>query len=133
MRKLLKNMFRFLIEQRQSGTTTLLKTIAANNDVWVLVPDQQTKGQFNGSAITLDELDRMGSKSHKPILVDNYTMIKLCELVDVEIIGLDNAISERENLIEKMEDLIKQFRRTNKAKPRLNDFSQNRSLNKLDW
>lgn len=107
------DLFSFVTSLRRSGTTSLIKRVAAENDVWVLVPDMLTKQEFGESGITLQDLDKLHGHSQKPILVDNYTLIKLSELTMNEFENLELKIKERNNLIRKIRDDIMLFERKN--------------------
>jgi hypothetical protein len=79
MKNIFKSVFNFVLSQRRSGTTTLVKKIADENDVWVLVPNMSDGLQFKkGSAISVHQLcDNSDGTEGKPILVDNATLLKL--------------------------------------------------------
>lgn len=113
IRKYWMNIFSFFTSLRRSGTTTLIKNIAAENDVWVLVPNEEMRKEFGDKGITLQELDRMESVKPKPILLDNYTMLKLSELSINEFLKLELSIKKRNRLIRTIRDEIKLFEREN--------------------
>jgi hypothetical protein len=113
IRKLLSNMFSFLIHLRGSGTTTLIQKVAYENDVWVLVPNEQMKKKFGESGVTFDELDRIKDCKPKPILLDNYTLLQLSELSLNEYERLDLMIKKRNRLIRTSRDEINLFEREN--------------------
>lgn len=110
MKKLLRNVYDFFIRQRQGGTTTLLKKVAAENDVWILVPNAQMKEEFGPQAIDFYDLAYMMGKDKKPILVDNYTMIRLCEEFHLNMLELQNSIHEKSILLDNIEQLIQDHR-----------------------
>lgn len=107
MKRLLRNIYDFFIRQRQGGTTTLLKKVAAENDVWVLVPNVQMKEEFGPQAIDFYDLQDMMGKDKKPILVDNYTMIRLCEEFSLNMSELQTSLHEKRILLENIERLIR--------------------------
>ena len=113
IRKLLSNLYSFVTDLRRSGTTTLIKKVASENDVWVLVPNQQMKKEFGESGVTFDELDRMKGCKPKPILLDNYTLLQLSELSLNEYERLDSMIKKRNRLIRTIRDEINLFEREN--------------------
>ena len=113
VRKLLTNLFSFVTDLRRSGTTTLIKKVASENDVWVLVPNQQMKKEFGESAVTFEELDRIKGCKSKPILLDNYTLLQLSELSLNEYERLDLSIKKRNRLIRTIRDEIRLFEREN--------------------
>lgn len=114
MKKLLRQVVEFFISQRRSGTTRLIRHTAEHNDVWVLVPNAEMKKEFGDKGVSFDDLERMRGAERKPILVDNYTMLKLCEEFDINIKKLEEAIKERETLINSIEHLIGRFKRNEK-------------------
>jgi hypothetical protein len=113
IRRLLSNLFSFVTDLRGSGTTTLIKKVASENDVWVLVPNQQVKKDFGESGVTFDELDRIKGCKPKPILLDNYTLLQLSELSLNEYERLDLMIKKRNRLIRTIRDEILLFEREN--------------------
>ncbi len=113
IRKLLSNLYSFVTDLRRSGTTTLIKKVASENDIWVLVPNQQMKKEFGESGVTFDEIDRMKGFKPKPILLDNYTLLQLSELSLNEYKRLDLMIKKRNRLIRTIRDEINLFEREN--------------------
>ena len=103
MKNVFKSVFNFVLSQRRSGTTTLIKKIADENDVWVLVPNMSDSLQFKkGSAISVHQL--CGSSDGlegRPILVDNATLLRL--------IG---AAAKQEEKLLAMESVIAEFKRS---------------------
>lgn len=98
----------FLFSMRHSGTTSLLKTIAAENDVWVLVADEEHAREFGDKGISLGQI-KMGLDS-KPILFDNYTIMRLTAIGQDEILKLTEEVRHREELIFDIESKISRFR-----------------------
>ena len=107
MKRLLRNVYDFFIRQRQSGTSTLLKKVAAENDVWILVPNEKMKEEFGPQAIDFYDLQEMMGTEKKPILVDNYTMIRLCEEFHLNISELQTSLHEKSLLLDNIERLIR--------------------------
>jgi len=113
IRRYLKNLFEFTVGLRRSGTTTLIKKVAEQNDVWVIVPNQETKKMFGDYALSISELDKMKGCKVKPILLDNSTIMQLCELSLDEMNNLNLAIKKRNKLIRTIRDEISNFERDN--------------------
>lgn len=111
IKTLMNNVYFFIDSMRISGTTTLIQKIASENDVWVLVPDSTQKHAFGEKAITFDEISRMGARDKKPILFDNYTLLRLSESVIREFTTLESMIAERDKLIKTIRDEIALFDR----------------------
>lgn len=112
IRRVLLYLAAFVANQRGSGTTTLIKKIASENDVWVLVYDQKQKKQFGDSAITLGELANMDGYNSKPILIDNHALLELASTSDEEFKRLDSLIERRNKLIKTIRDEIDKFEQT---------------------
>ena len=117
----LKNVYDFFTKNRQSGTTTLLEKIYEKEDVYVLVSDEQQKDNFKTSKnkkniFTLKNLydkQKVAALSKKPILIDNYLMLRL----------LDISISENEYLSSELYDYILII---NKLNITLDTFNKNK-------
>lgn len=45
--KLLENLYSFVLSLRRGGTTTLIKEIASEKDVWVLVPNKEMRNKID--------------------------------------------------------------------------------------
>lgn len=77
----LERLFLFFIRSRHSESTSLIKKIAEENDVWVVASNQEQVEKFGDKGVTItDEMsDRLLGLESKPILIDNYTMINLLE------------------------------------------------------
>ncbi len=114
IRNIINDLYAFMQTIRRSGTTTLLKDIALRNDVYILVPDEESKKEFGDNAITFNELYFYDSLKSKPILLDNYTLIKLTELTNNEFDKLDLKIKNYKDLVESIKDSIDLFERKNK-------------------
>ena len=114
IRKVLSNIYDFFVSSRRSGTTTLIKKIASENDVWVLVLNQEHKKEFGEKAISIEYLKDTKGRNPKPILIDNHTLIKLAEYSIIEIQSLDLEIEKRNKFIRKISDDIEEFERKNR-------------------
>ena len=112
-RILLRNLSEFFISMRGSGTTTLIKKVASENDVYVLVPNEQMAKEFGENAITFEGLDKVRGLKPKPILLDNYTLRQLSELSLNEYNDLDSKIKTRNMLLRDIKHLIDIFERVN--------------------
>jgi len=104
----------FLHSMRHSGTTSLLKKIAAENDVWVLVADEEHAREFGDKGVTISKVQLGVDK--KPILFDNYTILRLTGLAQDELMNLTEQVRRREDLIFDIETKIKSFRYKNNFK-----------------
>jgi hypothetical protein len=91
---ILKNTFDFMSRMRRSGTTTLLRKISDEMEAWVLVPYEEDKKEFFDSALSFEDLNGGCGREPKPILVDNYTMMKLLSMAITEIEVRDAQIND---------------------------------------
>ena len=112
-RRLLKDLSEFFISMRRSGTTTLIKKVAEENDVWVLVPNAEMAKEFGDTSITFDQLNKSHGLKPKPILLDNYTLLQLSQLSLDEYNNLDLKIKVRDNFLRDIKHLIDRFERSN--------------------
>lgn len=98
---------------RQSGTTGFLQRIAATSDVIILVDGQKTKSHYFKNikdVYTINDIKngKLNGINKKPILVDNYVLIKLFKdleselrLKDKELINSKEALNDIANTINK--------------------------------
>lgn len=110
----LRNICQFLFNQRGSGTTTLIKKISDENDVYVLVPNEQIKRMFGKNAISVNDLYSDAGLSPKPILMDNSMLLELVDNSLKEINHLNTKVNRRNQFIKKIKEDIDQFYRENK-------------------
>ena len=108
----------YLERSRRIGTTTLLKKIASENSVIVLVPFEQDKKEFGESAVSFDELcrDSILLEERKPLLIDNRSLILFCRSFIEELRSAYREKNERDALIASIENSIEKFRILNSDK-----------------
>lgn len=100
---IIQNLYYFVKNNRRGGTSSLIKKISDENDVWVLVPDKKTGEALNlddKKIVSYDNIDEKLGYHPKPILVDNYFMISLLDEVGENINKLNK---EKNNYKEKLE------------------------------
>lgn len=109
--KIFEDLQSFVVSLRRGGTTTLIKKIAEENDVWVLVADLHHAKEFGDKAITLQQLGEEKAKGRfpKPILIDNHTLLVMTDEVIHEVIHLKNKIKERDKVLESIKEQIQMF------------------------
>jgi hypothetical protein len=112
--KILDNLLSFLLSNRQTGTTSLLEKIAAENNVWVIVAKHQEKPKFNGKALTIDELNHARGLDRRPILIDNHTMLWILEDINSDHNNLLIKYNRSEKLIEEITESINRYNIGNK-------------------
>lgn len=110
----LRNICQFLFNQRGSGTTTLIKKISDENDVYVLVPNEQIKKVFGKNAISINDIYYNVRLSPKPVLMDNSMLLELVDNSLKEINYLKTKVYKRNQFIKKIKEDIDQFYRENK-------------------
>lgn len=94
----------FLISHRRSGTTTLIEKIAEEHDCHVLVPYMSEKRK--PYHVSLMELKAMAGEKPKPILVDNHTLLVICEEVLREHHTLANIIKANDRAVRQIESAL---------------------------
>ena len=94
--EIIKSVFDFMIRNRATGTSTLIKEISEKNDCYVLVGNESETKEFKNS-INILNISRYRGLANKPILVDNYALIKI----------LDSAKTRFDVLYEENEKLKK--------------------------
>jgi hypothetical protein len=111
MKNLIKNLYSFFLKNRRSGTTTLIQKIASKYDVYVIVPNSQSKENFGKSGITFNDLstDKFNGLEPKPILVDNHTMLEILNYFDDRINELKNEINDRDILLNSIRESFIMF------------------------
>lgn len=86
----------FILKNRRSGTTTLIKKIAAENDCYVVVrfkqEIQKEYYEIKDKCITLEQLVTFDGLPTKPILFESQAIKELCELAKerYEVVKLQN-------------------------------------------
>lgn len=77
----------FYQHNRKSGTTTYIKEALKQNDAWVLSPNSTSffRESFGKNMVSIGDNIHFRQKNPKPILVDNYTMIKLMGTASMDI------------------------------------------------
>ena len=96
MKNVFKSIYDYMISQRRSGTTTLIKEVSKTNDVNVLVRTMQFGAEFGKSAVSIHEIANghtQDGTTPKPVLIDNSTMIALMRVAAAQELKL-NAMKE---------------------------------------
>ena len=120
----LKNVYDFFKKNRQSGTTTLLEKIYDKEDVYVLVSNERQKNNFKTNKnkkniFTLENLynnQKTIALSKKPILIDNYLMLKLLEMSINENEYLTTELYDYILIINKLNTILDTFNKNKKHK-----------------
>lgn len=118
IREILQAIYRTVFEARRMGTSTMLKKLASENDVYILVPNGKCKEMFGDSAITFGELIKNGGlgRSPKPLLLDNFTLLELTRETFDEIARLEGEVVRRDQLIHTISRAISNFEKGNNTK-----------------
>lgn len=110
MGHIFKSLYEYLIKNRRKGYTTTLEKIAKKFDVLILVPYLADKDRIKNS-ICLAEMRILSMKENKkPILLDNSTLLKLCEAYgrqEDELRKANYIISEKNKTLQAITQLIK--------------------------
>ena len=101
--EIIKGVFDFMIRHRSSETSTLIKEISEKNDCYILVGNEIETKQFKNS-INILNIAKYRDLENKPILVDNYALLKI----------LDSAMTRFYVLYEENEKLRKQIEEIDK-------------------
>ena len=79
-RKLFEEILKFMQQNRRAGTTTLIQNAVTGKKAWILATDQDHAMTFDApGAVSIQHLYWTKGKSPMPVLVDNYTFIKILE------------------------------------------------------
>jgi hypothetical protein len=113
IKKTLSGLFEFLVEQRRSGTTTLIKKIAEEHDVYVLALNSHQAKEFGDKGISIERLDQLNGRDKKPILVDNTTLLNLIKITLEEQGRLELVVKKQDNLMLRIKHQIRDFEREN--------------------
>lgn len=106
MKLTLEKIISFFRSQRATGTTTLIKKIAKDNDVWLLMPTAASKGNFKDIKNVLSLSDNLDGLPPKPILVDNHTMLFIAEMTVGTIDTLTSSLHEEKQKSRNQQVLI---------------------------
>lgn len=110
--KLINNLRIFFGSNARSGTSTLVKQISQKHDVIILAGSDRSKHQdFKEckNVISLTDLNSnkgslglyFGNKL--PIMIDNFTVIRLIEMSELEIASRDDSIRKLNSKIKEKE------------------------------
>jgi len=103
----------FILKNRRSGTTTLIKKIAAENDCYVVVRFQQEiKSQYReikDKCITLEQLFNFDGFPTKPILFESQAIKEMCELAKERFEVVRNQNFKRDVLLKKIKQSLMEF------------------------
>ncbi len=114
-KNLIERIRELFLYNRRGGTTTLLKEAVKDKKVWVLVPTEDEAKEFGDSAISLTSLfdGKTEGVDARPVLMDNNAMLKLCELVGINITTLEEEKKDRDLRLKNIyEELIRFYNRT---------------------
>jgi len=103
----------FILKNRRSGTTTLIKKIAAENDCYVVVRFQrEIKHEYEDikdKCITLEQLFNFDGLPTKPILFESQAIKELCELAKERFEVVKNQNFKRDALLQKINQSLVEF------------------------
>lgn len=112
--RMIKDLYIFFLALRRSGTSYLIKQIANDHDVYVLVANNESKKGFGEKAISIQDiaihLDSL-KKKPKPILLDNGTLIELLKLTVIEFESVNAELNRKHSLIKNIAQQIHDYER----------------------
>lgn len=103
----------FILKNRRSGTTTLIKKIASENDCYVVVRFKQEIDkeylEIKDKCITLEQLTQFDGLPQKPILFESQAIKELCEMAKERYEIVRNQNIRRDNALEEIKRCINTF------------------------
>lgn len=103
----------FILKNRRSGTTTLIKKIASENDCYVVVRfKQEITSEYNDikdKCITLEQLFDTNGLTQKPILFETQAIKHLCETSKRNFETLYKQNYKRDLALKKVKESIIDF------------------------
>lgn len=102
----------FILKNRRSGTTTLIKKIAAENDCYIVVRFHQEIKYYEevkDKCITLEQLFNFDGLPTKPILFESQAIKELCELAKERFEVVRNQNFKRDVLLQKIKQSLVEF------------------------
>jgi len=110
IKRMMSNFLSMLMERRQSGTTTLIKKIAQENDVYVIVHNQQMIQEFDKSIrhkiVPLENIRILEMAEKKPILVDNAVLHLILREGLLEIGTKEEIIRHKDHVLDTVKEVL---------------------------
>lgn len=104
------DIIRLLNHNRASGTTTAIQNMAGyNDDAIILAATQESAKEIGPHAISITRIPTQLPEDKKIILVDNYTMLKVCQNSLSEIQRLENTCKSYQRCVISMNSAIKKL------------------------
>jgi hypothetical protein len=118
IRKIINELSNFFFHLRQSGTTTTIKRLLDEKDIYVLVSNEKIKQsiykEHKDNIFTLNSLNNIIAKEPKPILVDSDVFFTLLPLIEETLIKKDKEIdSLNKDIIDILNILVKHKHKMN--------------------
>jgi len=111
--KYLNYLLGFILKNRRSGTTTLIKKIASENDCYVVVRFQQEiiseYNDIKDKCITLEQLFDTNGLPEKPILFETQAIKYICETSKNNLETLYKHNYKRDLALKKIKESIIEF------------------------
>lgn len=116
----MQNLLRFLMEKRQSGSTTLLNKIAKKNDVYVLVHKMDMVDYFDKEVkdkiYSPETVRKLEGAEKKPILIDNGLFRQILTDALSEIGTKEEIIEHQRKTLSVISQVIAESNRVNPHK-----------------
>lgn len=111
--KFINYVLKFILNNRRSGTTTLIKKIALENDCYVVVrylDEIRTEyKEIRDKCITLEQLLFSDGMDKKPILFETQAIKQMCELAQERFGVVQNQNIKRDILLSKIKESLERF------------------------
>ena len=103
--EIIKGVYDFMIRHRSSGTSTLIKEISEKNDCYVIVGNESETKEFPNS-INILNMIKYRCLETKPILIDNYAMIKILDAAATHFDVLNEEINSLRKQIDEIDNKV---------------------------
>jgi len=111
--KFINYAIKFILNNRRSGTTTLIKKIALENDCYVVVrylDEIRTEyKEIKDKCITLEQLFKCEGLPKKPVIFETQAIRYICELAQERFDVVQNQNFKRDVLLTKIKNSLKEF------------------------
>ena len=102
----------FILHNRKSGTTTLIRKIAAENDCYIVVRfsrEIESYKDVKDKCITLEQLFDFKNLPKKPILFESQAIKEMCELAKASYEVVKNQNLRRDALLKNIKQSLEIF------------------------
>jgi len=108
----MKRFLEFLIENRQTGHTSLLNKIGKKHDIYIIVHNAKMVNEFDSEVqskiIPIDNISILQAAPNKPVLLDNKILLDLLNDSIKNIEHKEDIIYYYKESINKIKDIVKE-------------------------